>query len=41
MTIYEDFLMNEVKKGKSIRGLYPLTDQNIRKNFENSINKKK
>ena len=41
MTIYEDFVMNEVSKGKSIRGLYPLTDQNIRKNFENSIKKKK
>ena len=41
MTIYEDFVMNEVNKGKSIRGLYPLTDQNIRKKFENSINKKK
>ena len=41
MTIYENFVMNEVNKGKSIRGLYPLTDENIRKNFENSINKKK
>ena len=35
MTIYEDFVMKEVKKGKSIKGLYPLTDEAQKKAFEN------
>ena len=38
MTIYEDFVMNEVRKGKSIRGLYPLTDEKIKKKYENTMN---
>ena len=37
MTIYEDFVMNEVRKGKSIRGLYPLTDEKIKKKYENTM----
>ena len=37
MTIYEDFVMKEVKKGKSIKGLYPLTDQEIKTRFEKTI----
>ena len=40
MTIYEDFVMNEVRKGKSIRGLYPLTDQKVKKKYENTIKNK-
>ena len=40
MTIYENFVMKEVKKGKSIRGLYPLTDANIKKYFQTKINYK-
>ena len=37
MTIYEDFVMREVKKGKSIKGLYPLTDKEIKTRFEKTI----
>ena len=37
MTLYEDFVMKEVKKGKSIKGLYPLTDQEIKTRFEKTI----
>ena len=37
MTIYENFVMNEVRKGKSIRGLYPLTDEKIKKKYENTM----
>ncbi len=41
MTIYEEFVMNQVKKGISIRGLYPLTDEKIKKQFENFSKKQK
>ncbi|WP_405383075.1 ribonuclease activity regulator RraA [Maribacter sp. LLG6340-A2] len=34
MTLYEEFVMKEVQKGKSIVGLYPLTDEKIKRNFE-------
>ena len=27
MTIYEDYVLKKVKKGSSIRGLYPLTNE--------------
>ena len=40
MTIYEDFVMNEVRRGKSISGLYPLTDQKVKKKYENTIKNK-
>ena len=35
MTIYEDYVMNKVKRGASIKGLYPLTDETEKKEFEN------
>ncbi len=34
MTIYEDYVLNKVKKGSSIRGLYPLTNEDEKKKFE-------
>ena len=34
MTLYEKFVAKEVADGKSIRGLYPLTDEKIRAKFE-------
>jgi regulator of RNase E activity RraA len=34
MTLFEEFVMSEVQKGKSIVGLYPLTDYEIRREFE-------
>lgn len=33
MTVFEDFVMDEVLKGKSIIGLYPATDEQTNKNF--------
>ena len=39
MTIYEDYVMNKVKKGASIKGLYPLTDENEKISFENWLKK--
>ncbi len=41
MTIYENFVIKEVKKGRSIRGLYPLTDKKIKSKFDNVIKNKK
>ncbi len=35
MTIYEDYVIDKVKKGATIRGLYPLTDEKEKKIFEN------
>ncbi len=35
MTRFEDFVMEEVQKGSSIRGLYPLTDPTIAQRFKN------
>jgi regulator of RNase E activity RraA len=34
MTIYEDYVLKKVKKGSSIRGLYPLTNEDEKNNFE-------
>lgn len=34
MTLFEEFVLEQVKKGKTIIGLYPLTDDKIRKEFE-------
>ena len=34
MTIYEDYVIDKVKKGGSIAGLYPLTDESKKKAFE-------
>ncbi|WKK66439.1 ribonuclease activity regulator RraA [Lutimonas zeaxanthinifaciens] len=34
MTLYEDFVMEKVKNGLSVIGLYPLTDKNLAKEFE-------
>ena len=33
MTIYEDYVLSEVKKGKTIKGLYPLTNKEKEKNL--------
>ncbi len=35
MTIYEEYVMDQVKRGASIRGLYPLTDTSQKREFEN------
>ena len=34
MTLYEDFVMHNVQNGKSIIGLYPLTNEKIKARFE-------
>ena len=34
MSIFEDFVMECVREGRSIRGLYPLTDSSIEVNFK-------
>ena len=35
MTIYENYVTDQVQKGATIRGLYPLTDEAQKKAFEN------
>ena len=40
MTVYEDYVIDKVQNGSSIRGLYPLTDQKQKKLFESWINSK-
>ncbi len=35
MTLFEEFVMQEVKNGKSIIGLYPLVDEKIKLAFQN------
>ena len=40
MTVYEDYVMNKVKAGSTIKGLYPLTDEEQKNKFENWINSK-
>ncbi len=40
MTIYEDYVMDKVQKGATIRGLYPLTDESEKKAFENWLRTK-
>ena len=34
MTIYEDYVIDKVRDGSTIKGLYPLTDENEKKIFE-------
>jgi hypothetical protein len=34
MTIYEDYVNEKVRKGSSIKGLYPLTDEKEKSAFE-------
>ena len=34
MTIYEDYVIEKVRKGWSIKGLYPLTDERKKSDFE-------
>ena len=40
MTVYEDYVMNKVKAGSTIKGLYPLTDVEQKNKFENWVNSK-
>ena len=40
MTIYEDYVIEKVQKGASIKGLYPLTSESERKVFENWLRTK-
>ena len=34
MTIYEDYVLKKVKKGSSLRGLYTVTNEDEKNNFE-------
>jgi hypothetical protein len=34
MTVYEDFVVDMVKQGRTIIGLYPLTDRDNQAEFE-------
>jgi len=34
MTLYEEFVMEKVESGKSVIGLYPLTDEKVKAEFE-------
>ncbi len=38
MTIYEDYVIEKVRNGSSIKGLYPLTDKQEKIDFENWLN---
>ena len=38
MTVYEDYVMDKVKAGSTIKGLYPLTDEEQKIKFESWIN---
>ena len=40
MTIYEDYVIDKVQKGATIRGLYPLTEESKKKEFENWLRTK-
>ena len=40
MTIYEDYVIEKVQKGASIKGLYPLTSESEKKVFENWLRTK-
>ena len=40
MTVYEDYVIDKVQNGSSIRGLYPLTDEKQKNLFESWINSK-
>ena len=39
MTIYEDYVLKKVTKGSSIKGLYPLTNEDEKNNFEAWLSK--
>ena len=39
MTIYEDYVIDKVRLGSSIKGLYPLTDENEKIAYEKWFNK--
>ena len=41
MTIYENYVIDKVQKGASIKGLYPLTDESEKKLFEKWLNTQK
>ena len=41
MTIYEDYVIDKVQNGATIRGLYPLTDEREKKAYENWLRNKK
>ncbi len=34
MTIYEDYVIEKIRKGSSIKGLYPLTDEKQKSDFD-------
>ena len=38
MTVYEDYVIDKVKAGSTIKGLYPLTDEEQKNKFESWIN---
>ena len=40
MTVYEDYVIDKVQNGSSIRGLYPLTDEKQKNLFESWMNSK-
>ena len=40
MTIYEDYVMDRVQGGSTIRGLYPLTDEKQKQIFETWLKSK-
>ena len=40
MTVYEDYVIDKVQNGSSIRGLYPLTDEKQKNLFDSWINSK-
>jgi len=40
MTVYEDYVIDKVQNGSSIKGLYPLTDEKQKNLFESWINSK-
>ena len=40
MTIYENYVIDRVRKGANIRGLYPLTEESEKKAFENWLRTK-
>ena len=40
MNIYEDYVIDKVQKGASIKGLYPLTDESEKKAYDNWLRTK-
>ena len=41
MTIYEYYVLSQVKKGRTIKGLYPLTNKSKEKKFNEWLTKNK